>query len=62
MFIFYLICCCINKDLFVRVQVTVGGIPGDASLVTAEGPGLDPQGVVAGRETYFDVYHIGEQV
>ena len=37
-------------------QVGVEGVPGDASKVTASGPGLERSGVVVNRKTYFDVH------
>ncbi|XP_035708450.1 filamin-A isoform X3 [Folsomia candida] len=37
-------------------SVLVEGHAGDASKVTASGPGLEPEGVVVGRPTYFDVF------
>uniref|UniRef100_A0ABD2W3Y9 Calponin-homology (CH) domain-containing protein n=1 Tax=Trichogramma kaykai TaxID=54128 RepID=A0ABD2W3Y9_9HYME len=37
-------------------QVMVEGKAGDASMVTASGPGLQPEGVVVNRQTYFDIY------
>ena len=36
--------------------VQVEGVAGDASKVTATGPGLERSGVVANRKTYFDVH------
>ncbi|XP_063981261.1 filamin-A isoform X2 [Diachasmimorpha longicaudata] len=36
--------------------VLVEGQPGDPGKVTASGPGLQPQGVVVNRPTYFDIY------
>ncbi|XP_011298512.1 filamin-A isoform X4 [Fopius arisanus] len=36
--------------------VLVEGQPGDPGKVTASGPGLEPQGVVVNRPTYFDIY------
>ncbi|CAG0907397.1 unnamed protein product, partial [Cyprideis torosa] len=40
--------------------VTVAGVAGDASKVTAAGPGLEPEGVVIGRQTYFEIFTKGE--
>ncbi|KAM8820778.1 filamin-C isoform 2-T2 [Eudromia elegans] len=39
--------------------VTVAMALGDASKVTARGPGLEPHGNVAGKATYFDIYTAG---
>ncbi|KAM6136829.1 filamin-C, partial [Pterocles gutturalis] len=39
--------------------VTVGMALGDASKVTARGPGLEPTGNVANKATYFDIYTAG---
>ncbi|XP_068045390.1 filamin-C isoform X2 [Anomalospiza imberbis] len=39
--------------------VTVGMALGDASKVTARGPGLEPVGNVANKATYFDIYTAG---
>ncbi|CAL8082481.1 unnamed protein product [Orchesella dallaii] len=36
--------------------VMVEGHAGDANKVTASGPGLEPEGVVIGRPTYFDIF------
>jgi len=36
--------------------VQVEGFAGDASKVTASGPGLEPEGVVVLRPTYFDIF------
>lgn len=36
-------------------SVKVEGHPGDASKVTAYGPGLQPDGVCISRSTYFDI-------
>ncbi|CAG5093928.1 Similar to cher: Filamin-A (Drosophila melanogaster) [Cotesia congregata] len=36
--------------------VAVEGVPGDPSKVTASGPGLQPDGVVVNRPTYFDIF------
>lgn len=41
-------------------SVLVEGHAGDASKVTASGPGLEPEGVVVGRPTYFDVFTKGD--
>lgn len=40
-------------------NVLVEGHAGDASKVTASGPGLEPEGVVIGRPTYFDIFTKG---
>jgi filamin len=37
-------------------NVNVGDVAGDASLVTASGPGLQPDGVVVKKPTYFDIH------
>ncbi|CAG7722272.1 unnamed protein product [Allacma fusca] len=37
-------------------KVMVEGHAGDASKVTASGPGVEPDGVVVGRPTYFDIF------
>uniref|UniRef100_U3K7V6 Filamin C n=1 Tax=Ficedula albicollis TaxID=59894 RepID=U3K7V6_FICAL len=39
--------------------VNVGMALGDASKVTARGPGLEPVGNVANKPTYFDIYTAG---
>lgn len=39
--------------------VDVSGEPGDASKVTASGPGLQPDGVVVKKPTYFDIHTKG---
>uniref|UniRef100_A0A8B9I5S9 Filamin C n=1 Tax=Anser brachyrhynchus TaxID=132585 RepID=A0A8B9I5S9_9AVES len=39
--------------------VNVGMALGDASKVTARGPGLEPVGNVANKATYFDIYTAG---
>ncbi|KAJ8396992.1 hypothetical protein AAFF_G00010460 [Aldrovandia affinis] len=41
--------------------VDVGASQGDASKVTAQGPGLDPAGNVANKTTYFDIYTAGAE-
>lgn len=41
--------------------VNVGMALGDASKVTARGPGLEPVGNVANKATYFDIYTAGGQ-
>lgn len=41
-------------------SVMVEGHAGDASKVTASGPGLEPEGVVVGRPTYFDIFTKGK--
>ena len=40
-------------------HVNVEGFAGDASKVTAAGPGLEPEGVVINRPTYFDIFTEG---
>lgn len=41
-------------------NVGVEGFPGDASKVTATGPGIERTGVVANRKTYFEVHTKGQ--
>lgn len=36
--------------------VRVEGAAGDHTKVTASGPGLQPEGVIVDRPTYFDIY------
>ncbi|XP_069025647.1 filamin-B isoform X3 [Embiotoca jacksoni] len=40
-------------------EVTVDKALGDASKVTAKGPGIEPVGNVANKATYFDIYTAG---
>ncbi|KAK7101853.1 hypothetical protein V1264_020173 [Littorina saxatilis] len=40
-------------------KVTVEGAAGDATKVTAKGPGIEKTGVVATKKTYFEVYTKG---
>lgn len=40
-------------------NVLVEGSAGDASKVTASGPGLKPDGVFVNRNTYFDIFTKG---
>lgn len=40
-------------------KVTVEGAAGDASKVTAAGPGLEKTGVTVSKKTYFEVYTKG---
>ncbi|XP_059813594.1 filamin-A-like [Hypanus sabinus] len=49
----------ISKSPF---EVTVGKAQGDASKVTAQGPGLESLGNVANKATYFDIYTAGAGV
>ena len=42
-------------------KVLVEGHAGDASKVTASGPGVEPEGVVVGRPTYFDIFTKGKE-
>lgn len=42
--------------------VSVEGHAGDASKVTASGPGIEPEGVVVGRPTYFDIFTKGNSI
>lgn len=37
-------------------SVNVDGVAGDASKVTASGPGLQPEGVIVKKPTYFDIH------
>lgn len=39
--------------------VLVEGTAGDATKVTASGPGLQPEGVMVNRSTYFDIFTKG---
>src|SRR5436190_219491 len=43
-------------------SVLVEGHAGDANKVTASGPGLEPEGVVVGRPTYFDIFTKGNLI
>ncbi|XP_066527398.1 filamin-B [Hoplias malabaricus] len=43
-------------------EVDVDKAQGDATKVTAKGPGLEPLGNVANRPTYFDIYTAGAGV
>lgn len=36
-------------------EVKIEGHAGDASKVTASGPGLQPDGICVGRSTFFDL-------
>uniref|UniRef100_UPI00398F5899 filamin-A-like isoform X3 n=1 Tax=Pristiophorus japonicus TaxID=55135 RepID=UPI00398F5899 len=49
----------ISKSPF---EVTIGKAQGDASKVTAQGPGLEPIGNAANKSTYFDIYTAGAGV
>ncbi len=40
--------------------VQVEGTAGDASKVTASGPGLKPEGVFVNRSTHFDIFTKGK--
>ncbi|XP_053303290.1 filamin-B [Pleuronectes platessa] len=40
-------------------EVSVDKALGDASKVTAKGPGIEPVGIVANKPTYFDIYTAG---
>lgn len=42
-------------------SVSVEGHAGDASKVTASGPGLQPDGISIGRSTFFDINTKGNQ-
>eukprot|EP00095_Tigriopus_kingsejongensis_P006988 maker-scaffold430_size173499-snap-gene-0.40 protein:Tk06988 transcript:maker-scaffold430_size173499-snap-gene-0.40-mRNA-1 annotation:"filamin-a isoform x3" len=37
-------------------NVCVEGFAGDASVVTASGPGIEPEGVILNKSTYFHIY------
>lgn len=41
-------------------EVQVEGAAGDASKVSAKGPGIEKSGVVATKKTWFEVYTKGE--
>ena len=41
-------------------KISVEGAAGDATKVTAKGPGIEKTGVVATKKTYFEVYTRGE--
>jgi filamin len=43
-------------------QVQVQGFAGDASKVKAYGPGLEPEGVMVGRPTYFEITTKGKRL
>uniref|UniRef100_A0A8B9JFS9 Filamin B n=1 Tax=Astyanax mexicanus TaxID=7994 RepID=A0A8B9JFS9_ASTMX len=43
-------------------EVNVDKAQGDASKVTAKGPGLEPLGNIANKPTYFDIYTAGAGV
>ena len=47
----------INRSPF---KVLVEGAAGDASKVTASGPGLEKTGVVVSKKTYFEVFTKGK--
>jgi filamin len=40
--------------------VLVEGHAGDPSKVTASGPGLQPEGIIISRPTYFDIFTKGK--
>lgn len=42
-------------------KVVVEGAAGDATKVTAKGPGIEKTGVVATKKTYFEVYTKGKK-
>lgn len=48
----------ISKSPF---EVNVDKAQGDASKVTAKGPGLEATGNIANKPTYFDLYTAGKQ-
>lgn len=41
-------------------EVDVDKALGDASKVTAKGPGIEPVGNIANKPTYFDIYTAGQ--
>ena len=41
-------------------KVKVEGFAGDPNKVTASGPGLEPEGVIINRPTYFDIFTKGK--
>lgn len=41
-------------------EVYVDKSQGDASKVTAQGPGLEPSGNIANKTTYFEIFTAGE--
>lgn len=43
-------------------EVDVDKALGDATKVTAKGPGLEPVGNVANKATYFDIYTAGQKM
>lgn len=43
-------------------EVYVDKSQGDASKVTAQGPGLEPSGNIANKTTYFEIFTAGEGV
>jgi len=45
--------------MFLCYQVLVEGAAGDASKVTAAGPGLEKTGVTVNQKTHFEVYTKG---
>lgn len=42
-------------------EVDVDKALGDATRVTAKGPGIEPVGNVANKPTYFDIYTAGQR-
>lgn len=42
--------------------MNVSGFAGDPTKVTASGPGLEPEGVVINKPTYFDIFTKGKDV
>lgn len=42
-------------------EVYVDKSQGDASKVTAQGPGLEPSGNIANKTTYFEIFTAGEE-
>lgn len=43
-------------------EVDVDKAQGDATKVTAKGPGLEPLGNIANKPTFFDIYTAGLSV
>lgn len=41
-------------------EVNVDKAQGDASKVSAKGPGLEPTGNIANKPTYFEIYTAGK--
>uniref|UniRef100_A0A667XLF9 Filamin B n=1 Tax=Myripristis murdjan TaxID=586833 RepID=A0A667XLF9_9TELE len=54
--------CTLGRFPRVRFEVNVDKALGDASKVTAKGPGIEPVGNIANKPTYFDIYTAGAGV